>query len=261
MRVYAFPSLYTSPLDKPLEPIRHIPKAHDAPVHVVAISPDSLLVATGSADGVVKVWDLHRGYVTHVFKGHGGVISCLAFHPSPVRKEDEAPPSIILATGSVDTKVRLFDLGSSGIRSSSTKPIAVLDDHVSVPRGIAFSSDGKRMLTAGRDSVVLVWQLGASGKKNSKSKTSADITPILVKTIPVSEAIEALGIITMPTTLQSQVSSASLLFFIGGERGAIGIWDALDGKLLKTSHEHSEQLSDDAQELKAIQEAMFVPFF
>ncbi|CAN0277644.1 unnamed protein product, partial [Hapterophycus canaliculatus] len=39
------------------------------------------LVATGSSDSTVKVWDVERGYCTHNFRGHKGVVSVVAFHP------------------------------------------------------------------------------------------------------------------------------------------------------------------------------------
>src|SRR5690348_2044948 len=80
IRIYPMPSLYDEASTKPIQPSRHIPKAHEAPAHVATIDATSSFLATGSADGVVKVWDIRRGYATHAFKGHGGVISCLCFH-------------------------------------------------------------------------------------------------------------------------------------------------------------------------------------
>jgi U3 small nucleolar RNA-associated protein 13 len=263
MRIYAFPSLYSSPFTKPLEPSRHIPKAHEAPIHVVTIDPSSNYIATGSADGVAKVWDLHRGYVTHVFKGHGGVISCLRFHlatPHHVDEDEEgSAPQLILATGSVDTRVRLFELGKSNLRSSNLKPLAVLDGHVSVPRGIAFSSDGSWMITAGRDSVVLLWRLNRTGTTKGSAKSKGNqITPTLTRTIPVSEAVESLGIIDNVHAIAPS-SAMTLQFFIGGEKGSIQVWDAHQGRRLVTLEEEQSHQSDDARELRAIQESMYAP--
>lgn len=262
MRIFPFPSLYSSPIAKPVDPSRHIPKAHDAPAHVVAIDPTSSYAATGSADGVAKVWDLKRGFVTHAFKGHGGVISCLRFHTPFNNKNDGNTAVIWLVTGSVDTRVRIFDLMKSNLRSTNAKPFAVLDGHVSVPRGIDFSPDEQWMLTAGRDSVVLVWQL-QSNLENSSSKKKAEKgvawgTPTLTKTIPVSEAVEALAIIEPVTSLLGKSERETLQFFVAGEKGAVHIWDAHRGKLLNTFQERQEYSSTDAQELRTIQEAMWV---
>ena len=57
--------------------VRSIPRAHDAPVALLSVDPTSSLVALGGTDGSVKVYDLVRGFVTHVFAGHGGVMSAL----------------------------------------------------------------------------------------------------------------------------------------------------------------------------------------
>ena len=56
-------------------------KAHEAPVLVMDTDPTQTFVATGSADSTVKVWDIRKGYCTHNFKGHAGIITALAFHP------------------------------------------------------------------------------------------------------------------------------------------------------------------------------------
>jgi U3 small nucleolar RNA-associated protein 13 len=260
IRIYTLPALYSSPLTKPLEPVRHIPKAHEAPVHVVIIDPSSSYIATGSADGVAKVWDLRKGYITHVFKGHGGVISCLQFYLSTSQGKEGGSPQLTLATGSVDTRVRLFNLSDANQRSTSAKANTILDGHVSVPRGMAFSSDGKWLLTAGRDSVVLVWDLSSQGKPSSKAKGDEKpkkITPWLWKTIPVSDTVEALGIIDQTVELHGVTKDAdSLHFFIAGEKGQVQIWDAHKGKALARLGESREKQSSDAQELQSILECM-----
>jgi hypothetical protein len=104
-------------------------KAHEAPVHVCKVDPTSTYLASGSADGVVKVWAT-----------------------GDIKKQ--------LATGSADTEIRIFDLGAAVARTHDrSKPQAVLDGHVSVPRGLDVSQDGKWLLSAGRDSVALLWDL------------------------------------------------------------------------------------------------------
>ena len=36
------------------------------------------VLCAGAASGEVKVWDVHQGYCTHVFRGSVGVIGCVA---------------------------------------------------------------------------------------------------------------------------------------------------------------------------------------
>ena len=83
---------------------RTIPRAHDAPIHVCKFEPTSTLLASGSADGIVKVWDVRRGYATHAFRGHGGVVSALAFrYVNDFSSVVASEPTLHLITGSIDS--------------------------------------------------------------------------------------------------------------------------------------------------------------
>lgn len=183
--------------------MRALPKASNAPILVSAVSPDNALLATGSSDGVVKVWDLAGGYVTHIFRGHGGPVSALYFS----FPESEGQQRMELWTGSVDTKVRVFDLRDASARASGTgKAKATLDGHVSTVRGIAVSADGKIAITGGRDKVVLVWDMR---KK-----------PNVIETILVNEQVEACGLL-------DQEEGGRLITYTAGDGGNVKLWDTL----------------------------------
>jgi U3 small nucleolar RNA-associated protein 13 len=47
---------------------------HVSPVTAMDFDVTSTLLATGSADTTVKLWDIERQYCTHNLKGHQGVI-------------------------------------------------------------------------------------------------------------------------------------------------------------------------------------------
>src|SRR5436190_13860053 len=78
MRVYALQPSLTSSSTILLELLRTL-KPHQSQVIAIAIDQTSTLLATGASDGVVKVWDIRGGYVTHTFRGHSGIISSLHF--------------------------------------------------------------------------------------------------------------------------------------------------------------------------------------
>ena len=52
-----------------------------AVVNALAFSADGKLVATGSYDRVVKVWDVAAGKAVHTFEGHAAGLNRLAFLP------------------------------------------------------------------------------------------------------------------------------------------------------------------------------------
>ncbi|KAJ8523283.1 hypothetical protein ONZ45_g255 [Pleurotus djamor] len=258
LKIYNIPSDKTPTTTPPLvRPSRVIARSHDAPVHVCKIDPSSLYVASGSADGVVKVWDIARGFVTHVFKGHGGVVSALTFN-YPHNNASVAQTRIFqLITASVDTRIRVFDLMARS--AGGAKPDAVLEGHVSVPRGLDISADGKWLVSGGRDSVVLIWDLssrtkneGNSSKDKGKSKASP---PLLWKTVPILERVEAVGIIDDDSASSSESSAPR--FFTAGEHGIVKVWDGQIGRVSFTLA--TVQPSGDAEEQRQIVDAIYVP--
>ncbi|ANB15058.1 Utp13p [Sugiyamaella lignohabitans] len=189
-------------------------KAHESPIMVVTIDPTSSLIATGGAEGAVKVWDLNGGYATHNFRGHGGIISALKFWGQQGTTEWK------LASGSDDCKVRLWDLVKS-------KCLAVLDNHVSIVRGLDFSPDGKTLISGGRDKVVSVWNAN-NGK--------------LINTLPVSEVLETVGFVSLGDKLG---------FFTGGETGLVRI-RSLTGELLFSQPDGNKVQLDEEVSINSI---------
>lgn len=229
-----------------------MPRAHEAPVHVSKVDPTSTYLASGAADGVVKVWDIRNGYVTHIFKGHGGVVSALAFNYPRDPSNVTTDVKMQLITGSVDTRIRIFDLSSRG--GAKSKADAILDGHVSVPRGLDVSKDGKWLLSGGRDSVVLLWDLCSTQTTSVKSKGKGKEKdgPRLVKTVPVLERVEAVGLIQPDDNLAGS-STSDILFYVAGEKGVLSVWDCQKGSVLYTL---GRPTSGDDDESRQILDAM-----
>lgn len=257
-----------------VQAVRTISKCHDAPVHVCRIDPSSTLLASGSADGVVKVWDLQRGYVTHMFKGHGGVVSALAFnYPRETSSiaSSTSDARMQLITGSADNRIRIFDLTATSARSANAKAIDVLEGHVSVPRGLDVTSDGRWLISGGRDSVAIIWDLNggpAAAQAKGKGKATVDgpVKAVLVKTIPVLERVEAIGAIAASETVASSSSAPTtagrLRFFTGGEKGLIRIWDATDAKVIASfGVDISENAKSSAENPREIMDVMYAVIF
>jgi U3 small nucleolar RNA-associated protein 13 len=76
----------------------------------MAFDASSTLVATGSADSTIRVWDVEKGHGTHLFKGHSGVISALCFYSTTDSRTGQT--KFLLASASDDCKIRIWDLSS-----------------------------------------------------------------------------------------------------------------------------------------------------
>ncbi|CAE6462884.1 unnamed protein product [Rhizoctonia solani] len=255
-------AIFTSSLSLRLYPLssdtsnihatKHIPRAHDAPVHISTIDPTSTLVTSGSADGIVKVHDIRRGHLTHLFRGHGGIVSALKFFYKPGSTAGTWD-IMWLVSASADSRVRVYDLAAAGTGS----PMMTLEGHVSVPRGVGVSNDGRYVVSGGRDSVVLIWDTRPpeNGKLDKGKKGKKSLVPVLVKTIPVLERIEALGV------LESEDSEGKLRFYTGGQKGVVKVWDAWDAKVLQTFGEEVQGpvIEDEGEESRQILDVLYTP--
>lgn len=70
---------------------------------LVAVSPDSRLVAAGSLDTIVRVWDTATGQQVERLRGHKDSVYSVAF----------SPDGACLVTSSLDRTLRLWDLSGT----------------------------------------------------------------------------------------------------------------------------------------------------
>jgi glucose repression regulatory protein TUP1 len=75
----------------------------DAVVTSVAISPDGQLVAAGSLDTVVRIWDIASGMLIERLRGHRDGVYSVAFTPDGKG----------LVSGSLDKTLKYWDVSGS----------------------------------------------------------------------------------------------------------------------------------------------------
>jgi WD40 repeat protein len=125
---------------------------HSGLIEALAFSPDGKLLASTSWDTTARLWDVATGQSLFVLEGHDGVVNAAAF----------VPDGKTLLTGGEDGTIRLWD-------TAVGKPVGKIQAHHSEKRpdgdlrkdlfSLAFSSDGKRLASAGRDRAVRIWEV------------------------------------------------------------------------------------------------------
>lgn len=149
-------------------------KAQGVGVSVVAISPDSQLLASGGEDGSIKLWNLELGQSLGTFSGHFGRVFSVAFSGN----------GELFASGGEDGSIHLWNLKKiKGIVSfNNLEPDRRLLGHLNTIHSVAFSPDSQRLASGSADKTIKVWNLKtgkaiASLAGNSGTMLSVAISP------------------------------------------------------------------------------------
>jgi WD40 repeat protein len=172
-------------------------KEHTAPLWAVQFSPNGMLVASGSVDSTVRIWQKETGQVVQILRQPLGVTS-LQFSTDGGK----------LVTGSYDGLVRIWDWKTS-------KTVKELKGHSGTVWSVVYSPDGKILASCGEDRTVKLW--------NAETGT-------LLRTIPA----HLLNIWKVRFTPDGKKIISSSF------DNTIKIWNVADGSLLKTLQGHSE---------------------
>lgn len=111
-------------------------------MRAVALSPDEDVVATGSDDRVIRLWDARNGALVRSFGGSRQHVFGLAFHRLG---------NVLVSCGR-DEALQVWD-------ARTGTELAVLDGHEGMVLSVAFSPDGRSLATASADRTVGLWTL------------------------------------------------------------------------------------------------------
>ncbi|MBD2607267.1 hypothetical protein H6G81_22740, partial [Scytonema hofmannii FACHB-248] len=235
----------------------NILRGHKSWVYGVSFSPDGKMLASGSADNTLKLWDTttdkeiktlagHKDWVTDVnFSPDGKIlasasrdktvklwdtstykeIKTLAGHKDWVTGVSFSPNGKMLASGSGDTTVKLWN-------TSTDKLIKTLTGHRGWVKGVSFSLDGKILASGSADKTVKLW--GTSTYKEIKTLTGHTGTVISVSFSPNGKMLASAS--SDNAVKLWDTSTAKLIRTLTGHTGEVlGIRFSPDGKMLLAS--------------------------
>ncbi|MEG3848573.1 protein kinase [Microcoleus sp. herbarium19] len=153
---------------------------HSDAVGSVAFSPDGLMLASGSKDKTIQIWDLATGKSIRTFPGDSSTIWSVAFdsngtklatgtgfwrvmlwdlktgqatrtldHTASVWSVALSPDGKLIASGSGDKTTKISDATNGSL-------IYNLPDHTDFVYSVAFTPDGKSLVSASKDKKITI---------------------------------------------------------------------------------------------------------
>ena len=179
-------------------------EGHSGKVNDLALSLNQTVLASGSDDQTVKLWDVESGEERRSLPRHsdrvqavafspdgklvisgsgsgevlvwdavtGTLLSSLTGHSSAINDLVVSSDGNILGSASADRTIRLWDLAQSEL-------IDVLEGHRSYVNAIAFSPDGKTIISGAADRTIRIWGLD-TGESSTLSQHDTYINDIAI---------------------------------------------------------------------------------
>jgi ankyrin repeat protein len=155
---------------------------HTSWIWGVSFSPDGYILASGSADKTIKLWDANTGELINTLQGDRNYVYSVSFSPDgsilASGNSDKAiilwnprtgtlirtlegfsgwvwgvsfsPDGNTLASGSADKTIKLWNPNTGAL-------IGTLDGHTDSINSVCFSPDGKMLASGGRDKTIKLW--------------------------------------------------------------------------------------------------------
>ena len=120
-------------------------------VSAIAFSPDGKLLASGSVGKTIKIWQLNTGEKLLTPKMHSAAVTALKGHSDRINSLAFSPDGKILASGSDDKTIKIWQLDTG-------KLICTLTGHSAAVQSVAFSPNGRMLVSGSWDTTIKIWR-------------------------------------------------------------------------------------------------------
>ncbi len=155
-------------LQKLREPFDFLNIGQEVRFYSVVFSPDSLMLASGSDDDIVRIWEVKTGKEIQQLKGPTAI--SLTHPPTTIRSVAFNPIESSMIAAGDDNVIRIWDV-------STGDELKVLIGHTEVVSSVVFSPDGSMLASGSYDKIIRIWEV-KTGKEIQQLTSPASIRSV-----------------------------------------------------------------------------------
>jgi WD40 repeat protein len=173
----------------------------------LTFSPDGRRLASTGPDHTVKLWDMATGQEVLILRGHSAPVCAVAFSTDGRRLASAAASTATPQPENQPGEVKVWDLVGG-------RELHTLTGHHWGTFGVAFSPDGRRLASAGKDQTVRLWDADTGREQRVLRGHQGGVTSVAFS--PDSRRLAS-----------------------GSMDSTIKVWDAADGREIFTLKGHT----------------------
>lgn len=241
-------------LTKPTQPVACYPTAAPDPIMIeeavelightgktwdIDFAPDGRLLASGSVDNTLRLWQTRQP----------GLLRTMEGHPFPILTVSFAPNGLSIATGSDDGLIRIWQVSNGNLQGT-------FEGHAGWINDIAFSPNGLFLASASDDFTVRIWRVASGSVVKLIDEGMARVLAIAFspdgKMVAWGESDGKVRVWDVENQLwvqqfQDTNSAINSVAFspdgsslaTGSDDGRVRLWDYQNGEKLKTYPGHA----------------------
>ncbi|KAF6525890.1 hypothetical protein HZS61_011685 [Fusarium oxysporum f. sp. conglutinans] len=218
-------------------------EGHTNSVTSVAFSNDGTLIASGSEDNTVKIWNALTGKRERTLERHTGSVTSVVF----------SSDGKLIASGSEDNTVKIWNVVTG-------KEEWTLEGHTEWVTSVAFSNDGTLIASGSLDETIKIWNVVTGKEERTLEGHTSSVESVafsndstLIASGSWDETIKIWNVVTgkEERTLKGHTdpvnsvvfSKGGTLIASGSDDKTIKLWNVVTGKEERTLEGHTESVT------------------